>query len=164
MMAEYREIRTEWGDVRSEQTPFRSQGTDLWGTVTLPLPKKAPRLPGVVLIHGPGAIDRDYHFPRMRLVLRDGRLEPEEPPSRDWAIRPFKEIAECLSASGSIVLRYDKRGAGRSGGTTAEWTLDLLASDVIAALALLKSRRDVDADRLFLLGHSEGAMIAAMLA
>ena len=86
----------------------------------------------------------------MRLSLREGRLEPEEPPSRDWAIRPFKEIAECLAASGAIVLRYDKRGAGRSGGTTTEWTLDLLASDVIAALALLKSRRDVDPDRLFL--------------
>src|SRR4051812_27115010 len=103
-MAEYREIRTEWGELRSAQTSLRSQGTDLWGTVTIPLPKRSPRLPGVVLVHGPAATDRDYTFPRMRLVLREGRLEPEEAPSSDWAIRPFKEIAECLAASGCIVL------------------------------------------------------------
>ena len=48
-MAEFREIRTEWGEVRSEQTPFRSQGVELWGTVTIPLPKRAPRLPGAVI-------------------------------------------------------------------------------------------------------------------
>lgn len=170
-MTEVRELRSEWGELRAEQTPFRSQGVELWGTVTVPLPRRAPRLPGIVLVHGPAATDGDYTFPRMRLVLRDGNLEPEAPgpllPSsaaRDWAIKPFKEIAECLSASGIIVLRYDKRGSGRSGGSPEEWTLDLLASDVIAALALLKARRDVDPERMFLLGHSEGAVIASLLA
>jgi alpha-beta hydrolase superfamily lysophospholipase len=163
-MAEMRELRTEWGEVRSEQTAFRSQGVDLWGTVTLPLPKRAPRLPGVVLVPGSAATDGDYTFPRMRLTLRDGALEPEEPPARDWAIKPFKEIAECLAASGFITLRYDKRGVGRSGGTQEEWTLDLLMADTVAGLALLKSRRDVDPERLSLIGHSEGGLIAAALA
>ena len=163
-MTGVRELRTEWGEIRTEQMPFRSQGVDLWGTVTLPLPKRAPRLPGVVLVHGPAAVDGDYTFPRMRLALRSGNLEPEEPPARDWAIKPFKEIGECLAAGGFIVLRYDKRGAGRSGGSQREWTLDLLAADVVAALALLKARRDIDPDRLFLLGHSEGGVIATLLA
>lgn len=163
-MSEVRELRTVWGDVRAESVSFRSQGIELRGTLTVPLPKRAPRLPGAVLVPGPAAVDADYTFPRMRLALRDGRLEPEEPPARDWAIRPFKEIGECLAAGGLIVLRYDKRGAGRSGGTVQEWTLDLLAADVIGALALLKSRRDVDPERLFLLGHSEGGVIATALA
>jgi alpha-beta hydrolase superfamily lysophospholipase len=163
-MADVREIRTEWGEVRAEPVPFRSQGVELWGTVTSPLPRRAPRLPGVVLIHGPAASDGDYTFPRVRLTLQDGTLTPQEPPARDWAIKPFKEIAECLSAVGFIVLRYDKRGVGKSGGSPDEWTFDLLAADVIAGLALLKARRDVDSERLYLLGHSEGGLIAVMLA
>src|SRR5260370_42085872 len=73
-------------------------------------------------------------------------------------------MGECVAAGGFIVLRYDKRGAGRSGGSQQEWTLDLLAGDVVAALALLKARRDVDPERLFLLGHSEGGAIATILA
>jgi alpha-beta hydrolase superfamily lysophospholipase len=163
-MTEIRELRTEWGEVRAERVSFRSQGVELAGLVTYPLPKRAPRLPGVVLVPGPGAVDADYSFPRMRLVFREGALAPEEPPARDWAIRPYKEIAECLGARGFITLRYDKRGVGRSGGAQEEWTLDRLAADVIAALALLKARGDVDPERLFLLGHSEGGVIASMIA
>jgi alpha-beta hydrolase superfamily lysophospholipase len=163
-MADLREIRTKWGELRAEPVAFRSQGIDLWGTVTIPVPRRAPRLPGVVLIHGPAAADADYTFPRMRLTLRDGTMEPDEPPARDWAIKPFKEIAECLGARGFVTLRYDKRGVGRSGGSVEEWTLDLLAADVIAALALLKARPDVDPERLYLLGHSEGGLIAVTLA
>jgi uncharacterized protein len=163
-MAEIRELRTEWGEVRTEQTPFRSQGVDLWGTVAIPAPKRSARLPGVVLVPGPAATDGDYTFPRMRLALRDGGLEPKEPPARDWAIKPFKEMAECLAAGGFITLRYDKRGAGKSAGSPKEWTLDLLAGDGVAALAVLKARRDVDPERLFLLGHSEGGVIATLLA
>lgn len=163
-MAEVREIRTEWGEVRAEQMPFRSQGVDLWGIVTIPVPKRTSRLPGVVLVPGPAAVDADYTFPRMRLALRNGILEPEGPLGRDWAIKPFKEIGQCLAAGGFIVLRYDKRGAGKSGGSQREWALDLLAGDVVSGLALLKARRDVDPERLFLLGHSEGGMIAALLA
>ena len=85
-MAEVRELRTEWGEVRSEPAAFRSQGVELWGTVTLPLPKRAPRLPGVVLVAGPAATDADYTFPRMRLTLRNGALEPEEPPAVTQAL------------------------------------------------------------------------------
>lgn len=163
-MTGIRELRTEWGEVRAEAGPFRSQGTDLWGILTIPVPKRGVRLPGVVLLPGPAAVDADYTVPRMRLALRDGALEPEAPPARDWAIKPYKEIGECLAGSGFIVFRYDKRGAGKSGGSPAEWTLDLLAGDGVAALAVLKARRDVDPERLFLLGHSEGGGIAALLA
>lgn len=163
-MADVRELRTEWGEVRSEPVTFRSQGIDLGGVVTVPLPKRGSRLPGVVLLPGAAATDADYTFPRMRLTLRDGILEPEEPPARDWAIKLYKEIAECLSASGFITLRYDKRGVGRSAGSPDEWTLDLLTADAVAGLALLKVRRDIDPDRLFLLGHGEGALAATLLA
>jgi uncharacterized protein len=161
-MADTRELRTEWGDVRSEPATFRSGGTDLEGTVTIPLPKRGFRLPGVVCLPGAAATDADYTFPRMRLTLRDGVLEPAEPPARDWAIKPYKEIAECLAASGFITLRYDKRGVGRSAGSPDEWRLDLLAADGVAGLALLKARKDIDPDRLLLLGHGEGALVAAI--
>jgi pimeloyl-ACP methyl ester carboxylesterase len=62
------------------------------------------------------------------------------------------------------VLRYDKRGVGKSTGNPDTATTMDLASDANAALAFLKSRKDVNGSRIGLIGHSEGAIIAPYLA
>jgi hypothetical protein len=78
--------------------------------------------------------------------------------------RPFRQVADTLGRRGIAVLRLDDRGAGGSdlgpkGPTSADF-----ADDIRAALAYLRTRHDVDGDRLGLVGHSEGGMIAPMVA
>jgi pimeloyl-ACP methyl ester carboxylesterase len=62
------------------------------------------------------------------------------------------------------VLRYDKRGIGKSTGSADSATTVDLASDAASAVAYLKSRKEIDPARIGLIGHSEGAMIAPYLA
>ncbi|HEU4631067.1 MAG TPA: alpha/beta fold hydrolase [Gemmatimonadaceae bacterium] len=121
-------------------------GVRLAGTLTMPRHAAGARVPAVVLITGSGAQDRDEG---------SGALP-------GW--RPFRAIADTLGRRGIAVLRLDDRGIGGSqpgppGATSAD-----LAGDVRAALAYLRSRPDIDARRLALLGHSEGGLIAPMVA
>jgi hypothetical protein len=78
--------------------------------------------------------------------------------------RPFREIADTLGRRGIAVLRLDDRGYGGSGGNGATATSVDFADDVRAALAWLRAQPDVDARRLALLGHSEGGLIAPLVA
>ncbi|MFL5620456.1 MAG: alpha/beta hydrolase family protein [Gemmatimonadaceae bacterium] len=99
-----------------------------------------------MLITGSGPQDRDEATP----ALRD--------------YRPFREIADTLSRRGIIVLRLDDRGVGGSDiGPLTATTADF-ADDVRAAVAWLRARSDVDARRVGLVGHSEGALVAPMVA
>jgi dipeptidyl aminopeptidase/acylaminoacyl peptidase len=93
------------------------------------------------------------------------------PEDRDEALpaisteyRPFREIADTLSRRGIAVLRLDDRGVGGSDAGPATATSADYADDVRAALAWLRARSDVDPARLGLVGHSEGGMIAPMVA
>jgi uncharacterized protein len=113
---------------------------------TLTRPATGARVPAVVLITGSGAQDRDQALP----VLR--------------GYRPFREIADTLSRRGIAVLRLDDRGFGESTGDFAAATSADLADDIRAALAWLRTRDDVDPARLGLIGHSEGGLIAPMIA
>jgi len=91
------------------------------------------------------------------------------PQERDEAIglpgyRPFRQIADSLARRGIAVLRMDDRGTGASGGTFKGSTSADFAEDVRAGLAYLRTRPEIRADRLGVLGHSEGAVIAPMVA
>lgn len=95
-------------------------------------------------------------------------LIPNSSVDRDVTVgrhRPFRALASHLARSGIITLRADSRGVGRSEGEG--WpavTKADIATDVEAAIQYLKGRPDVDTARIGLIGHSEGATIAAMIA
>jgi len=117
----------------------------LAGTLTLPGEGRAP-FPAVVTVTGSGA-----HF-------RDGN-RTDEP---DY--RPFRQIAERLARCGVATLRLDDRGVGGSAGDADAATAEDTAADTRAAVDFLRGRRDIDARRLGLVGHSYGGEIAPMVA
>ena len=118
-------------------------GITLGGTLTVPVGARGP-VPAIVTITGSGQQDRDEYIP-----VAGG-------------YRPFRQIADTLGRRGIAVLRLDDRTVGLSGGklgTSADY-----AQDVEAALAYLRTRPDIDGERLGLVGHSEGGLIAPMVA
>jgi dienelactone hydrolase len=121
-------------------------GHTLAGTLTLP--KSASRthpVSAIVTVTGSGPQDRDEN------IGLQGFL-------------PFRQIADSLARRGIAVLRMDDRGTGASGGTFKGSTSADFAEDVRAGLAYLRTRPEIRADRLGVLGHSEGALIAPMVA
>jgi hypothetical protein len=117
----------------------------LVGTLTLPRDAPAP-VPAVVLISGSGAQDRDSYAP-----VADG-----------W--RPFRQLADTLGRLGIAVLRFDDRGVGASSGDQGRSTERTGADDVTAALRYLRTLPSIDSRRLAILGHSEGARVAMLVA
>lgn len=126
---------------------FREQevtiGTGEWalsGTLTMPV-SQGP-FPAVVLVHGSGPHDRDE------------TIGPN---------KPFRDLAWGLASRGIAVLRYEKRTKQHAAKfiaqnmtiTVREETID----DVLAAIALLRKTEGVDAQRIFVLGHSLGGML-----
>lgn len=120
-------------------------GVRLAGTLTLPRDASGP-LPAVVLASGSGPQDRDSYA-----AVGGG-----------W--RPFRELADALSSRGVAVLRCDDRGVGASTGDFAAGTELTEAEDVAAAVAFLRTREDIAGDRIAVLGHSEGARVAMLVA
>jgi uncharacterized protein len=124
-------------------------GHKLAGTLTLPSDSKPP-FPGVVLITGSSPQDRDMmgHW------------------ARPWnAYKPFRQIADRLSANGMAVLRMDDRSYGCSaGGPLSEATTHERADDNRAAVEYLRNRSEIDPARVGLLGLSEGGNIGPMIA
>jgi dipeptidyl aminopeptidase/acylaminoacyl peptidase len=116
------------------------------GTLTVPAHATGAHVPAVVLITGSGQQDRDERTPFLE----------------SW--RPFREIADTLSRRGIAVLRLDDRGVGGSDAGPATATSADYADDIRAALAWLRARPGIDSTRLGLVGHSEGAIIAPMVA
>ncbi len=80
--------------------------------------------------------------------------------------RPFRQIAEYLASRGIAVLRADDRGVGDSGGlnTLSTATTFDFADDVRAQIAYLRTRREIHPRRIVIIGHSEGGLIAPMVA
>lgn len=120
-------------------------GFQLAGTLTKPLHASGP-LPCVLTLSGSGLQDRDESLPIVS------------------GYRPFRQVAEALAARGIATLRLDDRGFGQSGGDPTRATTADFADDARAALAWLRGRSDIDGAKLALVGHSEGAMIAPMVA
>jgi len=130
----------------AEEVSFKGPGgITLGGTLTKPLNARGP-LPAVVTITGSGQQDRDEYIPLV------------------GGLRVFRQVADTLSRVGIAVLRLDDRGLGASTGSFANSNTADFADDTRAALAYLRSRPDIDPNRLALVGHSEGGMIAPMVA
>jgi pimeloyl-ACP methyl ester carboxylesterase len=126
-----------------QQVNIPSNGFSLAGTVSKPARAAAERLPAVVLVGGSGPTDRDG------LVV---------------GIPILGQIAGALADAGYMVIRYDKRGIGQSGGRAESASLADYAEDVRAAIKLLADRKDVDPKRIAVVGHSEGGLVALMAA
>jgi len=121
-------------------------GHTLAGTLTLPKGANRGKPVGaIVTVTGSGAQDRD------EAIGLPG-------------FRPFRQIADALGRRGIAVLRMDDRGTGESGGSFKGSTSADFAEDIRAGLAYLRTRPEIRADRLGVLGHSEGAIIAPMVA
>jgi alpha-beta hydrolase superfamily lysophospholipase len=121
-------------------------GIVLAGTLTMPRHAAGARMPAAVMITGSGPQDRDEATPAIP----------------GW--RPFREIADALGRRGIAVLRMDDRGVGGSERGPAGATSADFADDIRAALSYLRSRDDIETSRLALIGHSEGGMIAPIIA
>ncbi len=128
---------------REEDVAYKNDaaGITLAATLTIP-PGKGP-FPAVLLITGSGPQDRDESL---------------------MGHRPFLVLADYLTRRGVIVLRADDRGVGKSGGNFAEATTADFAIDAEAGVAYLKTRPEADPRKIGLIGHSEGGVIAPMVA
>jgi pimeloyl-ACP methyl ester carboxylesterase len=125
-----------------ESVRIAANGFNLAGTVTKPA-GPARRYPAVVLIGGSGPADRDGMVAGIPVI---------------------GQVAKALVSAGFLVVRYDKRGIGQSGGRPETATLADYADDARAVVNYLrKDRDDVDDDRIAVVGHSEGAWVALQL-
>jgi pimeloyl-ACP methyl ester carboxylesterase len=116
-------------------------GIKLAGTLTLP-PSEGT-CPAVLLLSGSGAQDRDEEV---------------------FGHRPFLVLADYLTRRGIAVLRVDDRGVGGSTGNFDEATAVDFTEDTMAGVTYLKSRKEINQELIGLVGHSEGGMIASMVA
>ena len=128
----------------SETVAFRNEevGVTLRGTLTYPEGVSDP-VPGAVLVGGSGPTDRNAAI---------------------MGHKPFLVIADALTRRGVAVLRFDERGVGQSEGTQEGATTADFATDVTTAVEMLAEREEVDADEIGVIGHSEGGLIAPMVA
>ena len=78
-------------------------------------------------------------------------------PRRTQALKAFLAIADALSRNGIVVMRVDDRGAGRSSGQKQLSSVQQLAGDLVAGVAFLKTRPEVDLKRIGIIGHSFAA-------
>lgn len=127
----------------SEEVVFsnKKDGVDLSGTLTLP--SKDGKFPVVILISGSGPQDRNEEI---------------------MGHKPFLVLSDYLTQNGIAVLRYDDRGTAASTGDFSSATSADFSRDVEAGVNYLKSRKDIDKRKIGLIGHSEGGLIASMVA
>ncbi|MEC9488925.1 MAG: alpha/beta hydrolase, partial [Halanaerobium sp.] len=105
--------------------------------------------------------DGDGPFPAVLLITGSGSQDRDE---TLLGHKPFKVIADFLTRKGIAVLRADDRGVGGSTGNPATVTTADLARDALAGVAFLKTRLEIAREEIGLIGHSEGGMIAPMVA
>ncbi|MBX7172872.1 MAG: alpha/beta hydrolase [Pyrinomonadaceae bacterium] len=127
----------------SEDVKFLNPKANIKLAGTLTLPKKEGKYPVIVMITGSGAENRDEEI---------------------FGHKPFLVIADHLAKNGIGVLRFDDRGFAQSEGNFVTATSEDFATDVEAAVAYLKTRSDVNLKKIGLMGHSEGGIIAPMVA
>lgn len=127
----------------SEDITFKNDKFNINLAGTLTLPAGNGPFPAVILITGSGAQNRDEEL---------------------LGHKPFRVIADYLSRNGIAVLRYDDRGVGKSQGSYASATSADLATDAEAAYNFLKNNNKIDPKAIGLIGHSEGGLIAPIVA
>ncbi|MCL1821191.1 MAG: alpha/beta hydrolase [Prolixibacteraceae bacterium] len=126
----------------TEDVKFHNNIDDITLAGTFTRPQEAGRYAAAVLISGSGAQNRDEEI---------------------YEHKPFKVLADHLARNGIAVLRFDDRGVNQSGGSRAGTSADF-ANDVRASVDFLKDRDDVNAAQIGLIGHSEGGIIAPIVA
>lgn len=128
---------------REEAVSFKNEIDDVTLAGTLTIPQGAGKFPVVILITGSGPQNRDEEI---------------------FGHKPFLVIADHLTRLGIGVLRFDDRGVNESTGNFTEATTADFATDVESAMAYLKTRDDIDKSQIGLIGHSEGGIIAPIVA
>jgi pimeloyl-ACP methyl ester carboxylesterase len=128
---------------RSENVEYPNAAAAITLAGTLTMPESGGPFPAAILISGSGAQDRD------ELV---------------FGHRPFLVLADHLTRQGIAVLRVDDRGVGGSTGGMATATSEDFAGDVAAGIEYLETRAEIDGGKVGLIGHSEGGIIAPMVA
>jgi len=128
---------------REEEVTFANPKAQISLAGTLTLPSSPGPFPAAILIAGSGPHDRDENVA---------------------GHHPFLVLADHLTRKGIAVLRYDKRAIGKSAGNYDQATTEDFASDATAALDYLKSRKEIKSRKIGLIGHSEGGLIAPMMA
>ena len=126
-------------------------GFNLGATISRPAGKAAAdrkdkdieKLPAIVLVGGSGNVDRD--------TIAHG-------------IPGMGQLAGQLADAGYLVVRYDRRGVGQSGGRAESATLSDYADDVLSVVRWLRKQKDVDDRRVYVVGHSEGGAVALIAA
>jgi len=132
----------EQKNFKEEEVTFKNGDITFAGTLSIP-PKKGKH-PAIVMITGSGPQDRDEAVAGFKI---------------------FKVIANYLTTNGIAVLRYDDRGVGKSTGKSVDQsTSEEFSTDVIEAINFLKKRDDINPKQIGLVGHSEGGLIAPMVA
>ena len=127
----------------SEEVTFANDKFNIKLAGTLTIPAGAGPFKTVILISGSGAQNRNEEL---------------------LGHKPFLVIADYLSRNGIAVLRYDDRGVGQSQGNYAEATSADLATDAEAAYNFLKNNPKINSREIGLMGHSEGGLIAPIVA
>lgn len=126
-----------------EDVTFENKGASITLAGTLTLPKKDGIFPVVVLISGSGPQNRNEEL---------------------MGHKPFLVMSDYLTRNGIAVLRFDDRGVGKSTGSFKTATSADFATDVEAAIEYLKTRTEINKKKIGLVGHSEGGVIAPMVA
>ena len=127
----------------SEDLTFENNKAGIILAGTLTLPKKDGVFPVVIFISGSGPQNRDEEL---------------------LGHKPFLVLSDYLTKNGIAVLRYDDRGTAMSKGDFQTATSADFATDVESAIAYLKTRKEINKKKIGLIGHSEGGLIAPMVA
>jgi pimeloyl-ACP methyl ester carboxylesterase len=132
-------------DYASEEVTYQNADKSMTYGATITIPKDGKTHPAMVLITGSGSQNRD------------GEIKGH---------KPFAVIADYLTKRGYIVLRVDDRGMGQTtmGKNSKELTTVDFAKDVSVGIDYLKTRKEVNAKKIGMIGHSEGGIIAPMVA
>lgn len=127
----------------SEDISFENKKAGIRLAGTLTLPRKDGVFPVVILISGSGPQNRDEQM---------------------FEHKPFLVISDYLTRNGIAVLRYDDRGTAQSNGNFLTATSLDFSTDVEAGVDYLKTRKEINKNKIGLIGHSEGGVIAPMVA
>ena len=128
---------------KEEEVTVQNIGANVTLSGTFTYPEKGDNFPAVVLITGSGPQDRDEAL---------------------LGHKPFLVLSDYLTRHGIAVLRCDDRGFGKSTGNFSSATTKDFATDALACVEYLKTRKEVDKEHIGLIGHSEGGIIAPMVA
>jgi pimeloyl-ACP methyl ester carboxylesterase len=127
----------------SEEVLFENELDNVVLAGTLTFPKQGNNFPAVVMITGSGGQNRNEEL---------------------LGHKPFLVIADYLTKNGIAVLRFDDRGIAQSTGDHNAATSEDFARDVLSAIDFLKTRKEMNQSKIGLIGHSEGGLIAPMVA